>query len=91
MAGEYSERVLTRAQRVVARMQARLSVVSDEFLTHDIYTSTGDIDFEKFFKEADKCGHEYGSAMCTCTLCQQLLRKLIPTIQQALTPQQGAK
>jgi hypothetical protein len=85
--------VITRANRVVARMQARLKVVSDEFLAHDIYTQDGSIDFDKFFKAADECGHQYGTAMCTCTLCQQLRPKLLAAIGQAMSPQpqQGAK
>ena len=84
--------MITRANRVVARMQARLKVVSDEFLAHDIYTQDGSIDFDKFFKAADECGHMYGSAMCSCTLCEQLRPKLIAAIQQTMNPpQQGAK
>lgn len=92
MAGEYSARVVTRANRAVARMQKRLSVVADEFAIHDVYGPNGAIDFEKFFREADRCGHQYGSAMCTCTLCEQLRPKLIAAIQQTMTPQpeQGA-
>jgi len=87
MAGEYAQRVVERANRVVARMQRRLSVVQDEFARFDIYGPDGQsIDFEKFFKQADACGHQYGSAECNCPLCEELRPKLIAAIQQTMSP-----
>jgi hypothetical protein len=87
VAGEYSQRVIERANRVVARMQRRLSVVQDEFALFDIYGPDGEsIDFEKFFKKADACGHQYGSAECSCELCEELRPRLMAAIQQTMSP-----
>lgn len=87
MSGEYSRRIIERAERAKARMSLRLAHISDAFLKHDIYGANGMVDFEKFFKEADACGHDYNSAMCVCTLCQQLRPQLLGIMQKVMTPQ----
>lgn len=89
MAGEYSERLLTRANRVAARMAKRLDYTKDVFAVHEIFGPDGSINFDVFFKQADECGHQYGAERCDCSLCEQLRPQLTRLMQQAMMPPQG--
>lgn len=86
MAGAYSQRILSRANRAVTRMQSRMKRIEDAFAVHSIFGPNGEIDFDAFFAEADKCGHKYGEEACDCSLCEQIRPKLIQIMQQMMQP-----
>lgn len=82
MSGEKAERLLSYGTRVGARMARRLSRVEDMYASRP----TG-IDFENFFDELDRCGHQWGAEECNCPACEQLRPQITALIQQALQGQ----